>query len=158
VPKYPFIPKSTSYLEPGHYWSIPLSNDEFTCGVVLQLILRNGKKDSRLFICGLMNWSGPNLPVEEELKNCEVIAHGQAHIKSISKNNGEILGKLNWENSKLEVPLSLSESPGRNCRLQRGYELLGIATPQQQKELNVFATWGLRAIVVRAEKYFVKSA
>ncbi len=156
--KYPFVPKSTSYLEPGQFWAVPLSNGKFACGVVLQLMYVEGKLYRSAFLAGLLNWSGSNLPSENDIKDNEIIEHGQAHIKIIGGHGGEILGKVNWEDSKLQIPLTLSESPGRNCRLQRGYEILNKASSSQQKTLEVFEAWGFRIICLLAEKHFVNVA
>ncbi|WP_104434997.1 Imm26 family immunity protein [Kineococcus xinjiangensis] len=34
-PGYPFQPRSTSYLQPGDFWAVPLSDSRFACGRVL---------------------------------------------------------------------------------------------------------------------------
>lgn len=153
-PDYPFIPKSTSHLKPGHFWAFPLREKKYACGVVLQLV----HKDSRTFVAGLLNWTGSIKPFGDELKDCEILEHGQVHVKNIVESSSEILGKISWEQSRLEIPLSLSESPGPSCMLQKGTVILGKASPEQQKELKVFGTWGFRFISRLAEKHFANVA
>ncbi|NNM14588.1 MAG: hypothetical protein HKO58_09695 [Gammaproteobacteria bacterium] len=155
---YPLVPKSTARLEPGQFWAFPIRGKAYACGVVLQLVTINGKKDNRSFIAGLLNWTGTKKPIGDDLKDCEVLEHGQAHIKSIVETGGEILGKIPWKESRLEIPLSLNESPGRNCMLRRGNEILGKASSKQQKELEVFGTWGFKFISRLAEKHFANVA
>ena len=152
--QYPFVPRSTTYLVPGQYWSIPLSNVLFACGRVLQL--RDG--NSRNFIAGLMDWSGEEPPSAATIRGCKLIAHGQVHVKTIHENDGEILGCLSLEESGIEVPLSLDEAPGADCHLRRGFDVLRIASVQEQRELSVFSTWGYGAIRIRAEQAFGSGA
>ena len=67
VEPYPFIPKSTSLMKEGQYWDIPLSNGKFACGRVLQFDYSNGKKNSRSFLAGLMDWVGENPPTSDTI-------------------------------------------------------------------------------------------
>ena len=155
---YPFIPRSTAQLEPGQFWTFTMRNSEYACGVVLQLVSFGDKTNTRMFVAGLLNWTGSQKPTSDDLVKCAVIEHGEVHIKTITENSGEILGKIPWDESRLEIPLSLSESPGPNCMLQRGSEILGKASPEQQENLDVFGTWGYRFICRLAEKHFANVA
>src|SRR5262249_30056707 len=89
---YPFVPKSTAYLEPGHFWSIPMRSGRFACGRVIQLRIENGKRDSRMFLAGLMDWTGNLPPTSDAIAGCGVNSQGAAHVKTIGENNGEVLG------------------------------------------------------------------
>lgn len=90
---YPFTPKSTSYLEPGQFWAIPLSNGNYACGVVLSK-LSNGKKiENRVFLAALIDWNGANEPVPKKIENAKFIKIGAAHIKAIQSMGGGIIGK-----------------------------------------------------------------
>jgi len=156
--KYPFTPKSTAYLEPGQYWLFDLSNGLKACGVVLQLQIKEGKRDTRTFLAGLLDWTGSEEPTAKALEQHALIAHGQVHIKTILENGSAISGKYSLENSNLSIPLTLDEAPGPNCRLRKGFEMMGKATTEQQRSLETFKTWGYRVIKVRAEMLLVKSA
>ena len=105
--KYPFIPSSTSYLLPGQYWSIPLTSGSFACGRVLQLKFDDGKQDRRLFLAGLIDWIGHAPPTPDVIGGRVLIAHGCAHIRTMSENDGEILGCLPLEFDNLDIPLTL---------------------------------------------------
>ena len=150
--KYPFIPKSTAYLKPGHFWSIPLDNGRFACGRVIQMQFKeNGKQDARGFLAGLLDWSGDEPPRSETIADCKTIAQGTVHVMTIGENGGQVLGFRALEEDGIEPQLFLSQSPGRGCLLQRGYDILREATPAEQAQLPVFSTWGYRSIKIKAE-------
>lgn len=146
---YPFVPKSTRNMVPGQFWSIPLPGRHFACGRVLQLKEERGKRDSRIFLAGLLDWIGVAPPTSEAISGARLLAHGAAHIKTISANHGEILGCRELALDGLVVPLTLSEHGGST--LQQGFRLVGTATPQQHETLGVFSVWGFHVIVALAE-------
>jgi hypothetical protein len=154
--KYPFIPKSTAYLKPGHFWSIPLDNGGFACGRVVELAFdENGKQNSRIFLAGLMNWTDDKPPTSESIANCRFIEQGEVHIKTIRENNGEIIGFRSLEEDNLEPLLFLSESGGGpNCYLQKGLEFLRPATKEERKLYPALGGWGYKVIKILAEKHF----
>ena len=52
--KYPYEPKSNRKLEIGEFWTIQLPNNQFGCGIVLDI---PNKDDSRvIFTAGLIDW------------------------------------------------------------------------------------------------------
>ena len=153
-PKYPFLPRSTVDLIPGQYWSIPLSNGKYACGRVLQV--QDG--ESRNFIAGLMDWCGEAPPAPEDVRSAKLAEHGLAHVKTIRESRGAVLGRVPLEDSELEVPLTLDQSPGDGCRLRRGFSLLGVASAEEQRKLKVFSTWGYSVVRIKAEKRFAGDA
>ena len=148
--KFPFVPKSTSHLEPGQFFSIELPSGGFGCGLVLQLKEKSGKRDSRQLIVGLTDWFGDSIPKAADAANSEVIAHGQVHVKTVGEVGGKILGIVPIGADR--TPLSLSESPGKNCMLVRGYQFLRPATIDEQSSLAVFSTWGYKIIQIIADR------
>ena len=101
---YPFIPKSTSHLRRGQYWSVPLSNHKYACGVVLHLLRKNdGKIDGRLFHAGLLDWVGELPPTVNDIENCHVLKSNAAHIKSIKETGGAILGEHTLAETEPEI-------------------------------------------------------
>jgi hypothetical protein len=101
----PFLPKSTSYLAPGHFWSIPIDDHLYGCGVVLAMRTnREGKRDSRMFLAGLLDWIGQTTPNEECIKDKRVVAERFAHIKTIQMSGGEVIGRVEpWWNRPSEI-------------------------------------------------------
>lgn len=152
--KYPFVPKSTSYLEEGQIISIPLSNGKFACGRVLELKYEGTKRDTRQFIVGLMAWCDKEPPNSETISGSTILDHGQVHIKTIKECDSQIVGYRNLADDRIQVPLSLDQSPGKNCRLRRGYSLLGLASENEQTKLEVFSTWGFKVLKIKAEKHY----
>jgi hypothetical protein len=108
-PEFPFIPKSTSHLERGQFWAIPLTNGRFGAGCVVGRQLLNGKPRSRSFIAGVIEWCGPEIPTISILKNCRVLKYGFAHIKAITESGGSILGMASLQLDSLPFELETLE-------------------------------------------------
>ncbi len=151
--RYPFVPKSTAYLKPGHFWSIPLENGRFACGRVVQLCYRDGRQDTRAFLAGLLDWSGDDLPSSAAIAGRKIIDQGSVHVKAIGENRGEVLDFRPLELDGLEPWLFRSQAGG-GAHLQRGYEWLRRATREEEAQYPVFSTWGYRVIKILAEKHF----
>jgi hypothetical protein len=152
---YPFVPKSTAHLEPGQFWSIPLDNGRFGCGRVIQLCCKEGKRDTRAFLAGLLDWSGDEPPSSEAIAGRGTIDQGEVHIKTISENRGEVLGFRPLEADGIEPWLFLSQGGwGHSCWLQQGYEWLRPATLAEFQTHPVFSTWGYAVIKLLAEHHF----
>ena len=119
--EYPFIAKSTATLEPGQFWSIPLGDGRFACGRVIQLRLEDGKRDSRTFLAGLMDWWGRKPPTAERIAGCGVVEQGGASIKTITATGGKILGFRDLSLDSI-VP-SLFRDAWAASWVQRGFDL-----------------------------------
>lgn len=154
--KYPFVPKSTAYLDRGQIISIPLSNNTFSCARVLQLERADGTRDSRCFVIGLMDWNESYPPSTEYSVGIDIIDHGQVHVKTIRECSSAIVGHRDLEIDNIDTPLSLDESPGSNCHLRKGLDILRVATPEEQKTLKIFSTWGYNVLKIKAERHFVR--
>ena len=151
---YPFCPKSTSRLVSGQFWPIELTNGRFASGRVLQLKFLSGAQDRRMFLAGLMDWCGEAPPTSHSLDGAGLLEFGQAHTSMFSSNGFQVTGYRPLENNSLEIPLALDSLPSRYTRVVRGFETVGLATPDQHS-LPVFSTWGMSVIVLLAQKYFV---
>jgi len=127
---YPYTPKSTSYLEPGQFWAVPLSNGNYACGVVLAKLSNGQKTESRIFLAALVNWCGTSEPTPENIKNAQILKIGAAHIKAIQTTGGSIIGKAEFN----ELP----------------------ASPKEYTDDIV--TMGYGVIKKMAEKHFVKNS
>ena len=123
--EYPLKPKSTSYLEQGQFWAVPLEQGGFGCGVVLAKLLRQGKTDTRLFFVGLLDWFGEAPPTLSQIKGANIIETGAAHIKSITETGSVIIGS--------------------------GYNVVGIA--REIEKSDFISTWGYNVITKLAERY-----
>jgi len=140
----------------GQFWDIPLSNGLYACGRVLQFDYSTGKKDSRGFLAGLLDWTGQRLPDFESIAGTKLLYQGDVHIRTIAFNKGLIRGYRPLELDGITPFLELSHMPGNDCWLRRGYEWLRLATLEERKSLYIHSTWGLGVIAIKAEYYFVK--
>jgi hypothetical protein len=104
-----------------------------------------------MLIAGLMNWVGDSLPTSAGLAGRTTVAQGQIHLRCIWETGGEVLGNRPLTQERIEADLFLSESPGANCMLMQGYELIRRATAEEQRELPVFSTWGYLVIQGKAQ-------
>src|SRR5947209_7473357 len=153
-PEYPFVPKSTAYLEPGHFWSIPLAGGGYACGRVIQLSSDGGKRDPRMFLAGLMDWSGADAPTTEALAGCGVIEQGRVHVKTIGENAGEVLGFRDLSLDGIE-PALFRDAECATC-VQRGFELVRPFDRARDADLPVFSTWGFGVIKRLADHRFAE--
>jgi hypothetical protein len=131
--KYPLVPKSTSRLRRGQFWSIPLSDGRFGAGCVLGGLRRNNKKDARGFIAGVANWIGVNPPTEADLDGVGIYRHAFAHIKCITETGASIIGEANLEYGGIpEVAESLSISTwGYGVPVILAHKLAGLQLTTQ---------------------------
>jgi len=124
---YPLVPKSTARMKAGQFWGVPIGGRGFGCGVVLSIERKvNGKRDTRRFLAGLLDWSGPEHPTSVQIVGRPVIAHGFVHLKTITENGGALIGEVEpwWE------------------------------WPQEIHNLNKIPTWGYRVISILAKKHY----
>ena len=149
--KYPLEPKSTAYMQPGQFWPILLSDGRYACGRVLQV----DQTSRRMFLAGLMDWTGHVEPNSESLAKSQILYSGHAHIKTVTSLGVGITGFRELDADGLKIPLTLDQSPGANCRLRRGYEVLRLASQEEQDRLPRFQTWGYKVISRLAERHFV---
>ena len=97
TPEAQFVPKSTKFLERGHFWAIPLANGKFGAGCVVGQHMHEGKPHSRIFIAGVIAWHGNAQPLASQLFGRGIYAHAFAHIKAITSSGGSILGKAHLQ-------------------------------------------------------------
>lgn len=151
---FPFQPKSTSYLLPGDFWAIPLCDGSFACGRVIQLkVHSDGTTDSRRFLAGLLDWFGSVPPSESAISGRRTLIQGQAHVLTIQKSGGFILGYRPLASDGIEPALLLSHAAGPGVLLQRGFSVLRPASEQERTSLPVFFTFGYAAMARRAEAH-----
>ena len=85
---YPFEPKSIAYLRAGQFWAVPLSDGRFGCGRVLYVPSPSGPQPSlylntRIFLAGLMDWSGDEPPTAQAIAGCKLLEQGRAHVAAL---------------------------------------------------------------------------
>ena len=128
--QYPFVPKSTTLLLRGQFWSIPLPSGFFGAGCVVGRHLAKGKVSSRVFIAAVLNWRGRRPPTADDLVQRTVADFGFAHVKTITSAGGAVLGK---------------------CEAELG------GLPEEAEALSLPA-WGLRVAEIIASRKVVANA
>jgi hypothetical protein len=150
--EYPFVPKSTAGLEPGQFWSIPLDNGRIACGRVIQLRMEDGKRDSRAFLAGLMDWWGLKPPTSERIAGRGVVTQGGADIKTIVATGGQVLGFRDLSLDHIE-PTLFRDAWNATC-VQRGYDYMRPFDRRMDASLPVYSGWGYLVIKRIAEDRF----
>ncbi len=124
--KYPFVPKTNAHLEPGQFWSIPMSDGRFACGRVLRVDRDVKTYGARaMFVGALLDWVGTELPTAEAIAGKPALKICGAHVRTITEPGGSVVG-------------------------ERPLELDGIVPPAEVHEW-----WGFRGAVARAERHFI---
>lgn len=102
-PAYPFEPRSTAHVRTGDFWAIPTRRGGwFCCGRVLATGTLTAAP-TRSLIVGLLDWCEPAVPTAELIAGRAVLAFGNAHIKTIGKTGGPLLGHRALEDDGLEA-------------------------------------------------------
>jgi len=133
----------------GQFWSIPLADTYYACGRVLQFDEQGGKRHSRIFLAGLLDWIDQSPPSSESIRGTRLFAHGAAHVKTITANRGQILGCRELDLDDIEIPYTLDGTDGPN--VCQGFRIIRAAT-EQDLTLPIFSNWGFGVIVLLAEK------
>lgn len=142
---YPFDPRSTARISPGHFWPLVLKNGFFGCGRVLQVI-----PNARVWLfVGLQDWLGKRMPVCEDLAGSKIIDSGRIHLKCIAHTGGAITGLRPLDGDNIQLPLQRSAYSGGD--LMRGGVVIGGPRPAGFNVLPVHATWGYNTIREIAE-------
>ena len=98
----PFEPRSIARLLAGQFRAVPLSEGRYACGRVLHIPRTADPEpslylDTRIFLAGLMDWSGSGPPTSEAIAGCGVLAQGSMHVAAISDTGSGILGQRDLE-------------------------------------------------------------
>jgi hypothetical protein len=104
TPTYPFTPKSNAQLEPGQFWSIPLSDGRFGCGRVLRIDRDRSYGARILFVGGVLDWVGDTPPTAEAIAGRPVLGIGVTHVRAISYGGGAVVGERPLAADGIEPP------------------------------------------------------
>lgn len=157
---FPFEPKSIAHLRAGQYWAIPLSDGRFGCGRVLYVPGTSDPEPSlylntQIFLAGLMDWSGDELPTAQAIAGCKLLDQGRAHVAAITDTGSKILGQRDLESDGLSGLRQVSHRGGGTVWLYEGGRCLRAATGQEQQALPVMSVWGRQVIVLLAERHLI---
>ncbi len=148
--KYPFEPKSSTKLIPGDFWSIPLKNGSFGCGVVIEH-LPNDKLGAKVgFLGGLLHWQGQYPPQVHDLSNSKFIAQGVMHIRAIKNSSKLIIGNTAECGLIIEPWLFINGSI-----IQKGFTPIRNWTKEDNATIPTLGYWGYDFIQTLANKHLV---
>jgi hypothetical protein len=102
---YPFSPKSNAQLEPGQFWSIPLSDGRFGCGRVLRVDRDRSYGARILFVGAVLDWVGDVPPTAQAIAGRQVLAIGVTHVRAISYGGGALVGERPLAADGIEPPV-----------------------------------------------------
>lgn len=156
---YPFVPKSTAYLEPGCFWPVRLSDGRWSAAAVLAVGPVPGSAysilNSRIFTAGLLTWTGDEPPTAGSLAAADLVDWGNMHVRAIRRHGEQILGR--WDGVGTLSPLQMvSHRMGGAVELFTNGRLDGHASREQARSLPLKSTWGLDYLWVLAERVHVR--
>src|SRR5262245_34864280 len=89
---YPFVPKTINWLIAGQFWALPLLDGTFGCARVIEIPPVGTRISRMLFFAGVLDWHSTEMPTSDSIAGALCLAQGQAHLRSITRTGGEILG------------------------------------------------------------------
>lgn len=160
---YPFEPKSIALLRTGQFWAVPLSDGRFGCGRVLCVPSPSDPQPSlylntRIFLAGLMDWSGDEPPTARAIAGCKLLEQGRVHVAAVTDTGSKILGQRDLELDGLSGLLQVTHRGGGTAWLYEGGKRLRAATGEERQTLPVMSVWGRRVIVLLAERHLRRRA
>src|SRR4029079_6733596 len=116
---YPLVPKTTTHLRSGQFWSIRLSDGRFGCGRVLRVETGHATGARTRFIGAILDWVGDAAATSEAIAGSPVLAEGNAHVRLISFGGGAILGERPLSADAIEPPATVHNWWGDCYRVMR---------------------------------------
>jgi hypothetical protein len=153
LPLYPYAPKSARSLRPGEFWAIRLSDDSYSCGVVVSPAPSSAKATRVLFLAGLLDWRSPKPPTPAAIAGSECFAQAKFHYEGIGAFGGKILGVRPAASAPLEPWTFRSARVAEGSYIQKGLELVRPQTDSDD-QLSVISVWRYDFPRLLAEKRF----
>ncbi|MCW2907691.1 MAG: hypothetical protein JWL68_2480 [Actinomycetia bacterium] len=112
--------------------------------------------NSRIFLAGLMDWSGDEPPTAQAIAGCKLLEQGRVHVAAITDTGSKILGQRDLELDGLTGLLEVSHRGGGTVWLYEGERRLRAATSQERQTLPVMSVWGRQVIVLLAGRHLAR--
>jgi hypothetical protein len=148
---YPWYPKSTKGLEPGHYWSIALDDGTYACGVILETDV---SQHPTSVIGALLDWHGDTPPGPETRTVSSVLKHGQMGIHPISRYGDGVRGHRDLDEYPVSIPETVSHRAGGQVWVLLGTTRVRPATREEAESLPGYSTLGGRFLKTLANTRF----
>ena len=109
-----------------------------------------------MFLAALMDWHDDKQPTAESIAGRSIAAQGWAHVLTIRRTGGLILGERDLALDGIRGLLEVSHRMGGTVMLYEGPAPLRPAAREEAASMPVLSTWGFRFVSVLAERLFVK--
>ena len=130
------MPKSNVALEPGQFWSIPMSDGRFGCGRVLRVDRDRGYGARILFVGAVLDWVGEMPPTADAIAGRPVIAVGTAHVRVIGDGGGVVLGQRPLDLDGIAVPATINTHWGAGYPAARAERRFLAGDPPPEREFR----------------------
>lgn len=134
--RYPFVPKTNSYLRPGDLWSVPLSNGRFACLRVLA-VPSGGRYGARVNVdVALLDWTGDAPPTSESVAGAVVIHIATVHVRAVAASGGAVVGNRPIALDGIQIPERIDTFWGDAYPKQRAEQLFVEGDPPPAWEIR----------------------
>jgi len=147
---FPFVPRSSLALQPGDFWSIPISDGSFACGRVVELLPKGMAGERVLFLGGLLDWHASSLPTAVSIAGVGTLKQGIMHIKAITSSGGEVLGHRPLALDNLEPATFVHGND-----ILRGFTRLRAWRRDDTRRFPTLSWWGYDVIQSIAQQQFL---
>jgi hypothetical protein len=154
---FPFVPKSTAALVPGHFWALPLSDGSFGCARVMDLKPPGIIGARSLFLAAVLEWHAQVAPTSEAIAEAKCLDQGQVHLKAITQSGGCILGHRALELDHIEPWEFRGAEHHPNSFVYKGLQPVRPQEPADGR-LPVLSAWGFLVEVQVAERRFIRGS
>ena len=137
---FPFVPRRSSALVAGDFWSISLSNGRYACGRVLGHIGRSEPRSTVTFIAGLLDWTSDQPPDAAAIAGAAVANIGHVHVATISDGGGAVVGHRELGLDGIKCPTTVSSYWGDGYARGRAEHLFVNGNPPPQFERREVAS------------------
>ena len=146
---YPFTPKSSRKLSRGDFWAIPLSNGNYFCGRVVELMPKGMPGAGVGFLGGVLDWFDTRLPSNDAIAGSAFLSQGVMHIKAITFSGGQLLGNRPLELDGLEAFTFISGN-----EIKRGFLPIRKWKRSDKDAFPTLQWWGYDVAEIIANKHF----
>jgi hypothetical protein len=151
---YPFVPKTTNWLLAGQFWALTLSDGTFGCARVIEVPPIELRRSRVEFLAGVIDWHSSDLPTSDSIAGAPCLDQGHAHLRTITRTGGDILGFRDLAADGIEPWLFRGAHFWKNSQVSRGLVPVRPQTPGDN-DLPVLATWGYDVPRLIAENRYV---
>ena len=150
---YPLIPTSEHDLRAGQFWSIPLSDGRYGCGVVMEV---DQMENVDYFHGVLLDWVGRSRPtVQDVVAATEILGKRSCGVLAITVGDGQIEGQVDVDDLHVSLPEEVVGPATGPIEVYRGSRMLRQATDVDRASLQPRGMGSIGSFRVSAERNLV---